>query len=108
MKLHFEGHGNATPWIAAALGTYFTGMALFRWEMKQTGALSRATGAGIAFLALAMSGTGVMVAHAATENSATNSLPESSAILPLSAALPFAIVLLVVDFLQFGRPKGAR
>lgn len=50
MKLQFEGHARPGPWVAAALALYFTGMALFRWELGLSGAASRVIGALLALV----------------------------------------------------------
>ncbi|MCB1395506.1 MAG: low temperature requirement protein A [Rhodobacteraceae bacterium] len=101
MKLHFLGHAQPAPWIAAALAVYFLGMALFRWEVGLAGAASRVVGAVIALAIWPLTTGDGLVAHA-VETHAPEAAERASALLPLGLALALSLVMLAVDRWQIG------
>lgn len=104
MKLHFLGHADPAPWIAAALATYFLGMALFRWEVGLTGAVSRIVGAVLALGIWPFSTGAGMTAHAA-ESTGAEATDVASAAVPLTLALVLSLAMLAVDRWQIGPAK---
>lgn len=107
MKLQFEGYAQPGPWIAAALAFYFTGMALFRWELGLSGATSRIVGA-LSALAIwplgdiGQNGPGL----APTAGSSRPDLAQTDALLPLICALLLAVAMLVADRVLIGPSKS--